>query len=110
MTNKTPVEIEIIPGDAIIDVKISGDFLSRLNSFITDFFPYKDKDHYLQLVKDLKDNTNQEDPFVYHFKTLIALQAHVEMEAKAQNKTKKVKIDPETGEPIPEENPQKSQS
>ncbi len=109
MSEKKSVEVEVIPLEAVIDIKVSGEFASRLKSFITDFFPYKSNEHYSEIIKHIKDNTNQDDPYVYHFKTLIALQSHLELEAKAQKKTSKVKLDYETGEIIPEENPQPAQ-
>lgn len=108
--NKEFAEVDIIPLDAVIDVKIGGGFVARLSSFLTDFFPYKNKEHFLELIKNIKENTNLDDPYVYHFQTLIFLQKHLEEEAKAQNQLKKVKVDLKTGEPIEEETPPVPQS
>jgi hypothetical protein len=102
--NKETAEVEIIPLDAVIDVKIGGSFVARLSSFLTDFFPYKSKEHFTQLIESIKENKNLDDPFVFHFQTLIFLQKHLEEEARAQNKTKKVTVDLKTGEPIEEGN------
>lgn len=108
MSEKKPVEVEIIPTDAVIDIKVSGEFAARLKSFITDFFPYKSNEHYSEIIGHIKNNTNQDDPYVYHFKTLMALQTHLELEARAQNKTKKVPMD--SGVITPSENPLPPQS
>lgn len=100
--NSNIVDVEIIPFDCTIDLKVSGEFVARLSLFLTNFFPYKDQDHFNQIVKDVKEKTNQDDPYVYHFTTLVALQAHIEQEAKAQNLTKMIKVDKTTGKPVDE--------
>lgn len=100
--NSNIVDVEIIPFDCTIDLKVSGEFVARLSLFLTNFFPYKDQDHFNEIVKHVKEKTNQEDPYVYHFTTLVALQAHIEQEAKAQNLTKMIKVDKTTGKPVDE--------
>ena len=99
-------EVEVIPNDAVIDLKIHASFLQRLNTFILEFFPFKDKEHFDEIIKHVKDNTNQDDPHVFHLTTLLSLQNFIEEEAKIQNKTKKIIVDLATGKPIEEENPQ----
>jgi hypothetical protein len=101
-TTSNIVDVEIIPFECTVDLKVSGDFIARLSTFLTNFFPYKDQDHFNQLIKDVKDKTNQEDPYVYHFTTLVALQAHIEEQAKAQKVTKMIKVDKTTGKPVDE--------
>ena len=100
--NSNIVDVEIIPFDCTIDIKISGEFVARLSQFLTNFFPYKDQDHFNEIVKHVKEQTNQEDPYVYNFTTLVALQAHIESEAKAQKLTKMIKVDKTTGKPVDE--------
>lgn len=101
---KQTAEVEIIPLDAVISLKVGGSFVARLSAFITDFFPYKDKEHFTEIIKNIKENTNQDDPYVFHLFTLLSLQKHIELEAKEQNQTKKVLVDLNTGQPIEEEN------
>jgi len=101
-TNSNIVDVEIIPFDCTVDLKVSGEFIARLSMFLTNFFPYKDQDHFNQLIKDVKEKTNQEDPHVYHFTTLVALQAHIEEQAKDQKVTKMIKVDKTTGKPVDE--------
>lgn len=101
-TTSNIVDVEIIPFDCTVDLKVSGEFIARLSMFLTNFFPYKDQDHFNQLIKDVKEKTNQEDPYVYHFTTLVALQAHIEEQAKAQKVTKMIKVDKTTGKPVDE--------
>lgn len=107
MSEKKSVEVEIIPTEAIIEIKVSGEFAARLKSLITDFFPYKSNEHYSEIISHIKNNTNQDDPYVYHFKTLLALQTHLELEARAQKMTKMVPL--ESGNIKQEENPQPPQ-
>ena len=64
-TDTNIVDVEIIPFDCVVDLKVSGEFIARLSTFLTNFFPYKDQDHFNQLIKDVKEKTNQEDPYVY---------------------------------------------
>ena len=101
-TTSNIVDVEIIPFDCTVDLKVSGEFIARLSMFLTNFFPYKDQEHFNQLIKDVKEKTNQEDPYVYHFTTLVALQAHIEEQAKAQKVTKMIKVDKVTGKPVDE--------
>ena len=101
-TESNIVDVEIIPFDCTVDLKVSGEFIARLSMFLTNFFPYKDQEHFNQLIKDVKEKTNQEDPYVYHFTTLVALQAHIEEQAKAQKVTKMIKVDKTTGKPVDE--------
>jgi len=101
-TNTNIADVEIIPFDCTVDLKVSGEFIARLSLFLTNFFPYKDQEHFNQLVKDVKEKTNQDDQHVYHFTTLVALQAHIEEQAKAQKVTKMIKIDKTTGKPVDE--------
>jgi hypothetical protein len=101
-TTSNIVDVEIIPFDCTVDLKVSGEFIARLSMFLTNFFPYKDQDHFNQLIKDVKEKTNQEDPYVYHFTTLVALQAHIEEQAKDQKVTKMIKVDKVTGKPVDE--------
>jgi hypothetical protein len=101
-TSTTPeetniIDVEIIPLEAEITIKISGQFVARLSNLLTNFFPYKDKNHFQELVKHIQEDTNQDDPYVYNFATLVALQSFIEQEAKEQKLTKMVKIDKVTG-------------
>ena len=53
-TNSNIVDVEIIPFDCTVDLKVSGEFIARLSMFLTNFFPYKDQEHFNQLIKDVK--------------------------------------------------------
>lgn len=99
------IDVEIIPLDAEISLKISGSFVARLSTLLTNFFPYKDKNHFNELVKHVQEDTNQDDPYVYNFSTLVALQSYIEQEAKLQKLTKTVKYDTELQKVIVDENP-----
>ena len=103
-------EIEIIPIDCEVTMKVSGDYIARFYSFIQNYFPYRDQKHYAEVIKSIKENTNNEDPFVYHLKTLLAMQAHFEVCAKEQNVLKKIKYDYENDKVIEGENQPAPQS
>jgi len=96
-------EIEIIPMDCVIEMKVSGEYVARFHQFLQDYYPYKDEAHKIEVLTHVKNDTNNEDPVVYHLKTLIAFQAYVEKSAKQQNLIKKIKIDLETNKVIEEE-------
>jgi hypothetical protein len=100
--NSNLIDVEIIPFESVIDIKISGDFVGRIANFLTNFFPYKNEEHYKELIKNVKENTNQDDPYVYNFTTLVALQAHIEQQAREQNVVKTIKVDKTTGKPVDE--------
>lgn len=101
--NNKVIDVEIIPLDAKINLTVSGEFVARLSTLLTGFFPYKDQNHFNELVKHVKEETNQDDPYVYNFTTLVALQSYIEQEAKLQNLTKVVKYDTELKKVIEEE-------
>ena len=96
-------EIEVIPTDCVIEMKISGQYVARFHQFLQDYNPFKDEQHKLEVLKNVKEDTNNEDPYVYHLKTILAMQAYIEKCAKQQNLTKKVKYDLETNSVIEEE-------
>lgn len=91
------IEVEVVPNDALIDIKVSGAFMSRIMELAMNFFPFKSEEHMRECLKHVKEKTNSEDPYVYHLTTLLALVNDIEEEAKKQNKTKKVKLDKKEG-------------
>ena len=96
-------ELEIIPFEAIIDLKVSGEFFARYNQFVTEYFPYESQEHFAEVLKHVKEDTNEQDPFVYKLKTLLALQVYMEKCAREQNKTKMIKYDLDNNKVIEEE-------
>lgn len=103
MSDKKILEVEVMPYESSVTINVSGIILARLQSFLSDFFPYKNADHGREIAKNIIDKTNLDDPHVYHFQTLLGLAVLIEEEAKRQNKIQKIKIDAETGQPIEEE-------
>jgi hypothetical protein len=96
-------DLEIIPYEAIIDLKISGEYYARFNQFVSEYFPYESQEHFAEVIKHVKEDTNQDDPFVFKLKTLLALQVYMEECAREQKKTKIVKYDLDTKKVIEEE-------
>jgi hypothetical protein len=108
MSKDKVVETEIIPVDCIIDIRVKGEYVGRLNQYITDCMPaiFKDDAHRQEVMSHIKNGTNSEDPYVYHATTIIALYGMLELEAKAQKLTKTIVVDKETGEPVKQEESQ----
>jgi len=98
-------DLEIIPFEAIIDLKVSGEYYARYNQFVMEYFPYESQEHFAEVLKHVKEDTNQDDPYVYKLKTLLALQVYIEQSARDQKKTKMIKYDVENNKVIEEENP-----
>jgi len=108
MSKDKVVQGEIIPLDCVIELKVKGEYLARLNQFIANCLPliFKDDVHRQEVLNHIKNGTNSEDPYVYHTTTIVALYSMLELEAKAQKLTKMIDIDKETGEPIKQEESQ----
>lgn len=100
MSDKTPIPVTIIPLESIVEIHVSGEFIARLNALATSFFPFNSDAHRLEVIEHLKNNTNQDDPYVFHYKTVMAFLSFVESEAKAQGKTKEIMVNPDTFEEI----------
>jgi hypothetical protein len=96
-------DVEIIPFEVTIDLKVSGEFYARYNQFVMEYFPYESQEHFAEVIKHVKEDTNQDDPFVYKLKTLLALQVYIEQSAREQKKTKMIKYDTENNKVIEEE-------
>lgn len=103
MSDKKSLEVEIMPYEEVVTINVSGIILARIQSLISNFFPYKSKEHPKEIAKNIMDGTNLDDPHVYHFQTLMGIALLIEEEARRQGKLKKINIDPETGNPIEEE-------
>lgn len=95
MSEQNNKEFNYIPEEAVVSIQLTGNFVGRLQEYLTNFFPCTSLEHRNQILKDIAEGTNQEDPYVYHVKTLIALLDHIEKCAVAQNVTKKAVIDKE---------------
>jgi hypothetical protein len=110
MSDKKTLDVEILPYEASVTINVSGIVLARIQAFLSNFFPYKNAEHPKEIAKNIMENTNLDDPHVYHFQTLMGLAVLIEEEARRQNKLKTIKIDADTGQPIEEENQPAPQS
>lgn len=99
-SKSTIKEVEIIKKDTVITVQLPVDFYFRFNQFIMEFFPVKDKDHLSQILKNIQDGKDNEDPHSYHFRTILSFLLLVEDSARTQGHTEKVKFNTTTGEKI----------
>jgi hypothetical protein len=93
-------EVEILKKDTVIDVKLPVDFYFRFNQFILEFFPVKDGEHFQQILTNIKEGKDNDDPHSYHFRTILSFLLLVEDEARKQGHTEMIKINTETGEKV----------
>jgi hypothetical protein len=99
-TKPTIREVEIIKKDTVISVELPVDFYFRFNQFIMEFFPVKNKDHMGEILKNIQEGKDNEDPHSYHFRTILSFLLLVEDSARKQGHTEKIKIDTSTGEKV----------
>lgn len=102
MSEQTPQtkEIEVMKKDTVIDLKLPVDFYFRFNQFMLEFFPFKDGEHFQQILNNIKEGKDNEDAHSYHFRTLLSFLLFVEEEARKQGHIEKINIDIETGDKV----------
>lgn len=93
-------EIEVMKKDTVIDLKLPVDFYFRFNQFMLEFFPFKDGEHFQQILNNIKEGKDNEDAHSYHFRTLLSFLLFVEEEARKQGHLEKINIDIETGDKV----------
>lgn len=74
-------EILAIPKDAVIPVKIGTGYLLRLQKLLVHLIADKSKEELKDLEERLKDNTIEEDSWMYHFQTIRDFVSYVEQTA-----------------------------
>lgn len=95
------IEREVLKENTVIKLELPVDYYFRLNQFLFEFFPFKDENHLVEIIKKIADGKDDSDEEAYHFRTFLSLQILIEDAAKAQGLVQKVKIDTTTGERIP---------
>jgi len=87
MENKK--KIEVLPNDAIMDIKISGAFVSRLQELFLYLAKLKEEKefllHYAVITKVKPEEFK--DPYEHHLYTVLALIHEIELVAKENKKT-----------------------
>jgi hypothetical protein len=97
MSEKKTQKVKIIDKKKIIKAEIPGIFYYRFNKMLAEHFEYKDKEHFKQVMADIKEG-KQETPLAYHIYTVIAFQILLEELAEEQGLMEEIEIDLETGE------------
>ena len=110
MSEKKTQKVKIIDKNKVIKAEIPGIFYYRFNKMLGEHFEYKDKEHFKQIMEDIKEG-KQETPLAYHIYTVMAFQIFLEDLAEEQGLMEEIEIDIETGERVNiEKNPQAPQS
>lgn len=94
------IETEVLKENTVITIELPVEYYFRLNQFLFEFFPFKDENHFGEIVKKIAEGKDETDFEAYNFRTLLSLQLLIEDAAKKQGHIQKVKIDPATGEKI----------
>lgn len=96
---KEPLKVEIFKPNTIIKLELPVTYVERFNQFLLDFIPFKDEEHFNEVMKKIADK-KEDDEFSYHTTTLMSFLALCEDAARKQGHLELVDIDRETGERI----------
>lgn len=80
-------QIETIPLDAIIEIKMSGAFFARIQQLVVNYSSQKTPEEFKQALENLKSGEPKNE-FEYHLLTLMVLMTDFEARAKEQDKIK----------------------
>lgn len=103
------VEADSVPKDAKLTLVVDTSFYYRFNQFLYDYINTMSAEDALKRLESIKNN-NITDRETAHMQTILAFQVLMEESARDQGLIKRIKINKETGEVIPEETQQDSQS
>ena len=90
-------ELEVYQDNSTINVELPVEFVMRFNQLLMEFIPFKDQDHFLEVMKNISDKKFDE-PFAYHVSTIIFLLNKIEDAARQQGKLQWVEYNAETQE------------
>ena len=91
------VSYSTIPEDALIDIKVSGQFHRRLITLITLLGETVSLDEFKAVLESIKENKPSDKLFEFNVHTILMLIYEIETEAKKQNKLTTAEIE------VPEE-------
>jgi len=86
-------EVEIMKKGVVINANIPVDFYYRINQFLFEFFPLRDKDHLKEILTNIQQGKDDKDQHTYHFRTFLSLMLLLEEAAKEQGYVEKVTLD-----------------
>ncbi len=87
----------VVPDDAMIDIKVSGSFYKKLLKLSVALGESRPLEDYKKALETL-GKEDAEDLYELTVQSVVSMLFEVETAAKAQNKTKLMEIDLETGE------------
>jgi hypothetical protein len=93
----TPIILEVYKENTTINVDIPVAYVSRFNHMLLEFIPFKDQDHFNEVMKRVQEG-DQSEPFSYNVTTLLSFLNLVEESARKQGHLKNVEFNPETKE------------
>jgi hypothetical protein len=86
-------EVEIMKQGVVINANIPVDYYYRINQFLFEFFPVRDKDHLKEILTNIQNGNDDKDVHTYHFRTFLSLMLLLEEAAKEQGHVEKVSVD-----------------
>jgi hypothetical protein len=84
--------VEVIPYDAIIEIKLSGGFYGMIQEIAKFLITNKNNEELQSAMEQLKTQ-NFTDDWVKHYQTLLILCKEIEKEANAQGKHTQMPLD-----------------
>jgi transcriptional regulator len=82
-------EVEIMKQGVVINANIPVDYYYRINQFLFEFFPVRDKDHLKEILDNIQKGNDDKDVHTYHFRTFLSLMLLLEEAAKEQGHVEK---------------------
>lgn len=92
-----PIVLEVYKENTTITVEVPVAYVSRFNQMLLEFIPFKDQDHFNDVMKRVQEG-DQSEPFSYNVTTLLSFLTLVEEAARKQGHLKNVEFNPETKE------------
>lgn len=92
MNENLPKEVQTIPLDAVIDIKIGGSFYSRLHQLLNWYAKQKDIPEFTKEIASLRADVPPTE-YAYHLETIITLIREVELRAAEQGKIKTIETE-----------------
>lgn len=87
------IQIDVIPQDAIIDLKVSGAFYLQLKALLFDLSKDFTPEKFLEISKNIKEQKPLETAQETFVVTMTALIVEIEKQAQSQSKTVKQDFD-----------------
>jgi len=92
--------VEVYKENTTISVDLPVEFVKRFNELMFDFIPFKDEEHFIEVMKNISEKKFDE-PFAYHVSTIFAFLNTVEEAARKQDKLHWIEYDSETNKITP---------